>query len=137
MNARAAIDWHAYEPRTKVRALELAKEDALCSVVLDLFRRGWSGEAVMLPRVKGVPGVVQWDVPFFDAVSELAAAASEEYVDMLLRAEMAPADQKEAIRAKFRAESFTRWMNYYGDDVARVMAADEVAADAYNEGGLQ
>lgn len=143
MNARQMFihpeveDWHAYDRHSKVRARELAAEEALYPQIEALFAKGWTGEAVMLPRVSGVPGRVLWDVPFFDALRELASAGDDQYIEAPLRAMCAKPEELAALKAKFQADTFARWMNYYGDDVARVMAADDVKADAYNEGGLQ
>jgi hypothetical protein len=142
MNARQMFvhpeaDWHAYDRRSKVRARELAAEEALFPQIEALFAKGWTGEAVMLPRVSGVPGRVLWDVPFMDALRELASAGDDQYIDAPLRIMSAKPEEVAALKAKFQADTFARWMNYYGDDVARVMAADEVQADAYNAGELQ
>jgi hypothetical protein len=140
MNARQLfahpeVEWAMKANERRIRSAELVKERELSGELDDVFQRAWNGEPVMLPRVSGVPGKVLWDVPFLDAMRDLVVNGDDQYIDMLLTAELAPADKKEAIRENFRAESFRRWMNFYGDDVARVLAAEEVAADEYNAAG--
>lgn len=124
-------NWHDYDRVSKKRARELAKECELGATVAASFRRGWAGEPVLLPRVSGVPGRVLWDVPFFDALRELASAGDDQYIEAPLRVMCAKPEEMAALKAKFQSDTFARWMNYYGDDVARVMAADEVADDDY------